>query len=149
MTDGSPGPVAATPRLVHGVLMALAGLVAVSSLGAWPTWRFCGKAGLVAAAWAVAVNVVVFSISLAGVYWVARRKGLLAAGKTFMYTGVPRIALMVAVGFLAAGVAGVGGAVFWLWTGGVYVALVMIEATWLARSLAGRTGRPKTEEKHA
>ena len=137
--------VTAVPRLVGGALLVLAGLGILSLVGVWPTWRLCGASGLVSAAWAAGVNIVVFTLSLAGIWVVARRFGLVAAGKVFMFTGLVRIAMLVGIAFTVASLAGGQGAAFWLWASGLYVALVMMEAVWLARSVSGR--RPRAAER--
>ena len=136
--------VTAVPKLSSGTLMVLAGLGVLSLVGVWPTWHLCGAPGLVSAAWAVGVNIVVFTLSLAGIWVVARRFGLIAASKVFMFTGLVRIALLVGIAFAVASLAGVQGAAFWLWAGGLYVALVMMEAVWLASSVSGR---PRSAER--
>jgi len=141
VSEGRAMPVIEVPKLASGALMVLAGLGISSLVGIWPTWRLCGAQGLVSAAWAAGVNVIVFALSLGGIWVVARRSGLIAAGKVFMFTGLVRVALLVGIAFAVASLAGEQGAAFWLWACGLYVALVMAEALWLARGVSGRRAR--------
>lgn len=130
--------VTADPHLAGGASVVLAGLAILSLAGLWPTWRLCGAPGLVSAAWAVGVNIVVFTLNLAGICIVGRRFGLIAVGKFFMLTGMVRVMLMLGIAFIVASLAGERGSAFWLWAGGLYVVLVMMEAVWLANSVSGR-----------
>jgi hypothetical protein len=122
--------------LARGMGMVLAGLAAAALLGAYPTWSVYGWHGLTCGAWAAGINVVVFAISVAATCWVARVSGPTAAGKAFMFSGVLRIALLGGAAVLAARVLGIEDNAFWLWAGGLYMVMVIMEALWVAGGAA-------------
>jgi hypothetical protein len=127
--------------LARGMGMVLAGLAAAALLGAYPTWTMYGWKGLTSGAWAAAINVVVFALSVGATCWVARVSGPTAAGKAFMFSGVLRIGVLAAVAFLVVRTLRIDDNAFWLWAGGLYMVMVIMEALWVARgSAAARKG---------
>jgi hypothetical protein len=127
--------------MARGMGMVLAGLAAAALLGAYPTWSMYGWQGLTSGAWAAGINVGVFALSVAATCWVARVSGPTAAGKAFMFSGVLRIALLGGASLLAVRVLGIQDNAFWLWAGGLYMVMVIMEAMWVARgSAAARKG---------
>ena len=144
MSETPFSSVSAAPKLVSGYLALLAGLSISALAGVWPTWHVCGSPGLISAIWAACVNLAVFVPSLACIWFVRRRFGQVAAGKAFVLTGVVRIGLMIVIAFGLASQAGAEASAFWLWAGGLYVVLVIVEAAWLARGLSFR--RPALTE---
>jgi hypothetical protein len=119
--------------------MVLAGLAVAAALGAYPTWSVYGVPGLVSAAWASAINVGVFALSVTATCWVGRRSGPKAAGSVFMFSGVLRIALLIGAALLVARALRIEDNAFWaflLWVGGLYMVMVFMEALWVARGSA-------------
>lgn len=129
-----------------------AGLL-VGGLGAYPTWRLAGAAGLLAE---LAAGGVVLAVMAASARFIchAASRGPRRAAQSFMAGFLVRIALCTA---LTAAVgqwhADLPQQTLFVWAGLFYLVMVLAEAIWLARALQrdahrvylGEVRRPRTQ----
>lgn len=125
--------------------LACPGLLA-GALGAYPTWRLVGSAGLVAMAWAgVAVFVGMFATGCALLWRSDGRVDRIAP--RFAGASVFRVSMCLALAAAAWYILGLPTNVLFVWTGLFYVVMLIGESCWLVRFLkrqAKECGSPRS-----
>ena len=120
------------------VFLAVPGLL-TAGIGAYPTWAIAGPSGLAAAGAAGAAVFLAMFVSGCAMLWRSGPRAEQVANR-FAGSAIIRIAICLAAAALAWYLFRLPIDVLLLWTGLFYVAMLVGECIWLARTLRRRAG---------
>ncbi len=119
-------------RLVWMLCALSAGVLAI---GLYPTWRWSGLPGMVAAICAVSVDFLLLIASGAIVCHWAKTSSAAKTAQLFLAAGMARMVLLLAVGQGLIWALALPLIPYWAWAALVYVPMLMAEVVWAGKGL--------------